>query len=98
MNIFAKVSFCRKTTKMHANVDGLPNTIIVTAKTSLIDRLKAKLCEYCCATNDLEMHHVRKLKDLKGRQPWEKLMIARRRKTLAVCHSCHQKIHHGKMD
>jgi hypothetical protein len=25
-------------------------------------------------------------------------MIARRRKTLAVCHSCHQKIHHGKMD
>jgi group II intron reverse transcriptase/maturase len=98
MNTFAKVSYSRKTTKMHANVDGLPNTIIVTAKTSLIDRLKAKLCEYCGATNDLEMHHVRKLKDLKGRQPWEKLMIARRRKTLAVCHSCHQKIHHGKMD
>lgn len=98
MNTFAKVSFRRKTTKMSANVDGLPNTIIVTAKTSLIDRLKAKLCEYCGATNDLEMHHVRKLKDLKGRQPWEKLMIARRRKTLAVCHSCHQKIHHGKMD
>ena len=98
MNTFAKVSYRRKTTKMHANIDGLPNTIIVTAKTSLIDRLKAKLCEYCGATNDLEMHHVRKLKDLKGRQPWEKLMIARRRKTLAVCHSCHQKIHHGKMD
>ena len=98
MNTFAKDSFRRKTTKMHANVDGLPNTIIVTAKTSLIDRLSAKLCEYCGATNDLEMHHVRKLKDLKGRQPWEKLMIARRRKTLAVCHSCHQKIHHGKMD
>jgi len=98
MNTFAKVSYRRKTTKMHASVDGLPNTIIVTAKTSLIDRLKAKLCEYCGATNDLEMHHVRKLKDLRGRQPWEKLMIARRRKTLAVCHSCHQKIHHGKMD
>jgi group II intron reverse transcriptase/maturase len=98
MNTFAKVSFSRKMTKMLSNVDGLPNTIIVSAKTSLIDRLKAKQCEYCGATNNLEMHHVRKLKDLKGRQPWEKLMIARRRKTLAVCHSCHQKIHHGKMD
>ena len=83
---------------MHSSVDELPNTIIVTAKTSLIDRLKARLCEYCGATDNLEMHHVRKLKDLNGRQPWEKLMIARKRKTLAVCHSCHQDIHNGRMD
>ena len=46
--------------------DELPNTIIVTAKTSLIDRLRALQCERCGATDDLEMHHVRKLKDLKG--------------------------------
>jgi len=78
--------------------DELPNTIIVTAKTRLIDQLKAPQCERCGATDDLEMHHVRKLKDLKGRQPWEVLMIARNKKTLAVCHSCHQKIHNGKMD
>ena len=33
-----------------------------------------------------------KLKDLKGKSDWEKNMIARRRKTLAVCSKCHAKI------
>ncbi|WP_457911917.1 HNH endonuclease, partial [Bacteroides thetaiotaomicron] len=29
---------------------------------------------------------------LKGKSDWEKKMIARRRKTLAVCSKCHAKI------
>lgn len=29
------------------------------------------------------------------RKKAEQVMIAKRRKTLAVCHDCHQKIHHG---
>ncbi|EXY33578.1 group II intron-encoded LtrA domain protein, partial [Bacteroides fragilis str. 3397 T10] len=41
------------------------------------------------------IHHVKKLKDLKGKKPWEIQMIGRRRKTLAVCIPCHKKIHHG---
>lgn len=44
------------------------------------------------------MHHVRKLKDLKGKKRWEKHMIARKRKTIAVCHEYHWKIHTGKLD
>ena len=52
--------------------------------TSLIDRLKAQKCELCGATDNLVMHHVRKLGELKGKENWEKLMIARRRKTMAV--------------
>jgi hypothetical protein len=49
------------------------------------------------------MHHVKKLKDLEknGRNEspeWMKRMIAMRRKTLAVCHECHIKIHSGKYD
>jgi hypothetical protein len=44
------------------------------------------------------MHHVRKLKDLKGKAAWEQLMISRRRKTMAVCEDCHRKIHANKMD
>lgn len=62
-------------------------------RTSLMARLKARECEYCGATDDLRMIHVRKLKDLKGKHEWEKLMIARRRKTIAVCESCYRKIH-----
>ena len=42
-----------------------------------------------------EVHHVNKVKNLKGKEPWEVVMIAKRRKTLVVCRDCHQKIHHG---
>jgi hypothetical protein len=42
------------------------------------------------------MHHVRKLKNLKGKSDWEVKMIARKRKTLAVCIKCNKKIHNGK--
>mgnify|MGYP000763043233 CR=1 FL=1 len=64
--------------------------------TSLMARLKACECEYCGATDNLQMIYVRKLKDLKGKQEWEKLMIARKRKTLAVCENCYRKIHGRK--
>lgn len=96
MNLFVKASFKRKKVSMTQDCDKVPNTIIVTARTSLIDRLQAQQCESCGGNEKLEMHHVRKLKDLKGKQPWEILMRARKRKTLAVCHSCHQRIHNGK--
>jgi len=67
--------------------------------TSLIDRLKGNKCEWCDAENvSIEIHHVRKLKDLSGKAEWERHMIARKRKTLALCHSCHVKLHNGKLD
>lgn len=67
--------------------------------TSLIDRLKGNTCEWCKAeTKDIEIHHVRKLKDLSGKAEWERHMIARKRKTMALCHSCHVKLHNGKLD
>lgn len=66
---------------------------------TLIDRLKANRCELCgCENVMLEMHHVRKLKNLKGKEDWERIMIARRRKTIALCQSCHRKIHNGTID
>ena len=51
-----------------------------TESTSLMARLKARECEYCGAEDNLRMVHVRKLKDLKGKQEWERFMIARQRK------------------
>jgi hypothetical protein len=44
------------------------------------------------------MHHVRKLKALDGKGYADKLMIARRRKTIALCRSCHLKAHAGSID
>ncbi|WP_410492895.1 hypothetical protein, partial [Dysgonomonas sp. GY75] len=46
----------------------------------------------------LDMHHVRKLKGLDKKKPWEKLMIARQRKTIALCKSCHKLTDIGKQD
>lgn len=92
---FYSGGFKRRSPFKNMSIDNKPNTLIYTSSTSLIDRLKAEKCELCGATERLIMHHVRKLKGLKGKENWEKHMIARRRKTVAICGSCHQKIHHG---
>ncbi|GAA2469579.1 reverse transcriptase domain-containing protein [Streptomyces mauvecolor] len=67
----------------------------------LIHRLLAGQCEMCEATEGLQVHHIRKLADLKrpGRpEPgvWVHLMAQRKRKTLVVCANCHQEIHAGR--
>lgn len=66
--------------------------------TTLESRLKAKICEVCGYTESdrYEIHHVNKVKNLKGKSEWEKIMIAKRRKTIVVCHKCHMAIHHGE--
>jgi len=65
------------------------------SRTTLEKRLAAQVCELCGKTDvSLAMHHVNKVKNLKGKQKWEIIMIAKRRKTLAVCKDCHHKIHH----
>lgn len=67
--------------------------------TSLVQRLRGRQCEWCGATDvEIEIHHVKKLKDLSGKAEWERHMIARRRKTMALCHNCHVKLHAGKLD
>ena len=64
------------------------------SRTTLEDRLSAQVCELCGKTGvPLEIHHVNKIKNLKGKEIWKIMMIAKRRKTLAVCKNCHHKIH-----
>jgi group II intron reverse transcriptase/maturase len=90
--------FKRKKPTYNSDCDTMPRTIYTAGRTSLIERLKACECELCGASDDLVMHHVRKLKNLQGKESWERHMIARKRKTIAVCRSCHKKIHDGKID
>ena len=72
-------------------------------RNGILARLKANKCEFCGdEKGPFEIHHVRKLKDLKGKQAWEKIMIARRRKTLVLCgngstNNCHYKLHNNKL-
>ena len=73
--------------------------------TELTKRISAKQCEYC-GSNDkpVEVHHIRKLKDLNKKphlENWEKVMIARNRKTMILCagsaDSCHSLLHKGQL-
>ena len=64
------------------------------APNSNASRIKRGVCELCGQkTGDIRMHHVRKMKDLTGNNAWEKLMMKMRRKSIAVCKECHDKIH-----
>lgn len=93
---FYNEGFKRKNPLTAPYFDNIPNYLSDASSTRLIDRLKAERCEVCGATDKLIMHHVRKLKDLPGKDKWELHMIARRRKTVALCGSCHRNRHLGK--
>lgn len=80
-----------------AAISDLP-TPIWSGRSELAQRLLAQRCELCESEDRIQVHHIRKLADLKGKSRWEKVMAARRRKTLIVCQSCHDKIHDGSYD
>lgn len=71
------------------------------AHNELLKRLEASQCELCQSTEQIEVHHLRKLADLKKmgqKEPplWVQVMAARRRKTLVLGRACHDAIHAGK--
>src|SRR5258708_218830 len=73
------------------------------SRSELEKRLLAQICEQCGATrmtDQIEVHHIRALKDLEkytGREKpqWVQIMAARRRKTLVLCRTCHMDIQYG---
>jgi group II intron reverse transcriptase/maturase len=85
----------------------IPDAIVKVhaSRTELLQRMQANQCEICGREVDVEVHHIRKISDLKrkwqGRKSkpvWVKQMIARNRKTLVVCRECHSDIHGGRYD
>lgn len=91
---FAKYADCKEKSNP---TDTICNSAVVYgySRNTLEKRLKARVCELCGTTESdcYEIHHVNKLKNLKGKQLWEIMMIAKRRKTLVVCRNCHIAIH-----
>ncbi|KAB8330183.1 maturase [Scytonema tolypothrichoides VB-61278] len=86
---------------LKATIEDLSKTRKPAFRNELIKRLQADECEICGATGDIEVHHIRALKDLKvkgqkEKPQWMQIMSARRRKTLMVCPQCHDAIHAGK--
>lgn len=91
---FAEYMKCKKSVNFDEKIIDYA-VIHACTRTTLESRIASNICELCGKTDvPLEMHHVNKLKNLKGKEFWELMMIAKRRKTIAVCEECHCKIHH----
>ena len=96
--LVASTKQIERKTVTYAEVDVKPNTWMYRGRTELGQRLLAQQCEWCGKTEGpIEVHHVRKLKDLKGKKAWERQMIARRRKTMVLCRRCHVELHAGRL-
>jgi group II intron reverse transcriptase/maturase len=93
------VSLARRTTRVVLN-DELP-AIWRKPPAELVKRLRTGTCELCESRSDVEVHHIRRLKDIQTRdqapQPeWVTHMLTHHRKTLIVCRDCHENIHTGR--
>jgi group II intron reverse transcriptase/maturase len=75
---------------------------IFNPRVELVLRLQADRCEICESRDGVQVHHIRKLADLKkkGRtlDLFQQVMAARRRKTLVLCRECHADAHAGRLD
>jgi hypothetical protein len=96
--VFGGLSLKRRVYAVVKNQTILPR---IHARSEVVERLLRNACEICGARDGISMHHVRKMADLKrpGRKDkplWMRIMIARQRKTLAVCMPCHKDIQHNR--
>jgi RNA-directed DNA polymerase len=79
-------------------VDNIQIPHFTKARSDVLDRLHAQTCERCGATDlPCEMHHVRKLADMKNTPLWQQVAAARRRKRVVLCVPCHKSLHAGTL-
>jgi len=86
---------------IRATLEDKPSRIYWWGRTELERRLLTGTCEYCGSTEDVEMHHVRAMKNLheypgRPKPEWVKRMIALKRKTMPLCRTCHEDVHAGR--
>lgn len=88
--------------KPWADINDQKITTYLNPRTSVEKRLLADTCEICGSAEQVQVHHIRKISDLrvKGRKDvpiWKQIMSAHNRKTLVACHECHVDIHAGRL-
>src|SRR6266446_4333704 len=73
----------------------------VQLRSEIVERLLNDTCEVCGGKANIQMHHVRHLRDLnkKGKREmplWMQIMIMRKRKSIPLCKGCHDDVHHNR--
>ena len=76
-------------------------TPYVRMRSARVERFLNDTCEVCDAKENVQRHPIRKLRDLnqKGKRAmplWMKIMIARKRKSIPLCKTCHDDMHHNR--
>jgi hypothetical protein len=101
--LIARFAGIRLTTDPFLRIMDIPTDLDRTPppRSELIARLLADTCELCGSRDRIQIHHVRKLADLKvkgqrERPSWVLKMASLKRKTLVVCGYCHAAIHAGR--
>ena len=85
---FKRQNSCLKT---EDNIDILPNYRKYMGTNSLAMRLLAGACELCGKKDvEIHMHYVRALKDLTGSSECERIMMSKRRKSIALYAECYE--------
>jgi Type II intron maturase len=78
-------------------IDRVPDRPVTYPIKELTVRLHKGRCELCQQQGKVQVHQIRKLAQLNqpgAEQPvWASVMVRKRRKTLVVCHPCHEAIH-----
>jgi group II intron reverse transcriptase/maturase len=89
---FYRDGFKQKDEMLFEDIDTLPEYRVHHQPSSSASRLKAGICEMCGKQSQLiHMRHVKRLKDLTGKDELESLMLKKRRKSLALCSDCFEK-------
>ena len=84
--------FRKKSVPDNSSVDLLPQRRYGGVNT-LASRLREGKCELCGGkTNDIRIHHVKTLKELRGGNAAELLMMEKHRKSLALCRECYSNV------
>lgn len=84
--------FTKKKELPPLTADTLPQYMKYAKRNNLANRLKASICELCGAkTREIHMHHIKRLKDLTGKDELELKMMQMRRKSIALCPECYAK-------
>ena len=91
---FGGIPLIRDRNAVH--IDRIPSPASHPRK-ELIHRLLTRRCELCGDPGKVLVHQVRKLTSLGAAGPnqpaWAAVMARKRRKTLVVCHPCHDAVH-----
>jgi group II intron reverse transcriptase/maturase len=82
-----------------AGVDAVENLgRWIDRRSTVIERLNARVCELCgSADRPVEIHHVRRLADVKKSPLWVRIKSARTRKRFILCVPCHDALHAGRL-